>query len=154
MTIRETAGDRQIESYVKTVYEKKYNCELESTRTLFLYDFHAYKGQRLIAIIETRRRNCEFETYPDYWIGYEKYRKIRLAGEAFEVKAIYALVFDNGIYHVDLTKYPRLETSYGDRGNPKIPRLTDNEKVACIPKDMFKRIKMHTIKDLEEKIKQ
>ena len=141
MNTRESDEDRLNQRLVKDIIENAWGVELVATRTLDPHDFVAYKGQKRKAIIEVRRRHVTKDTYDDYWISYQKYKQLRLLGEAFEVPVLFFFYFDDGLFYIDLMMYPYLPTSYGDRGDPEKPRATDNEKVVCIKKDLLKELK-------------
>ena len=142
MSTRENDEDRNNQQVVKEAVEKKWKVELVATRTLDPHDFVAYQDQKRVALVEVRRRHNTRPTYFDYWISYEKYKQLRLLGEAFEVPVIFIFYFDDGLFYVDLMQHPCLPTSYGDRGNPEEPRATDNEKVVCVKRDLLKEIKI------------
>lgn len=141
MSIRENDEDRENQKFVKEAIEKSSGWELVSTRTLDPHDFVAYDDQERKALVEVRRRHNTRATYFDYWISYDKYKQLRLLGEAFEVPVLFVFYFNDGLFYIDLMQHPRLPTSYGDRGNPEAPRATDNEKVVCVKRDLLKEIK-------------
>lgn len=143
--MRETEEDRKNQLAVQEAIQRWHpDWEIEQTRVLDPYDMDVYIDQKKIALIEARRRNCSHGKYPDYWMSYNKYKQLRLLGEAFEVPMYFVITFDDGYYILDLMKYPNLPTTYGNRGNPDQPRLTDNEKVVEIAQEYFKRAKFNS----------
>lgn len=132
---RETELDRETELKVSDWASVNWRCQLQKTEIGCPYDFKALREGKLGALVEVRKRNVTAATYEDLFMGKAKWSKLILLGHAYEVPVLFVAVFDDCAKWVDLTKLPRLKTTYASRGKDPSggPRATDNEESVLVP---------------------
>ena len=109
------------------------NLDIVTQEPMSIWDWEFFRGNRLVAIGEYRRRFNNFGTFPDFQFSQKKFQIMMAEGQRHGVPALMFVEFD------DLYLYFVIE------GNPEVKIMRRNHEIrtepcVVIPNDQFKYV--------------
>lgn len=125
--------DGMNQSKARTDLMNLLNLDIVTQEPMSIWDWEFFRGNRLVAIGEYRRRFNNFGTFPDFQFSQKKFKIIMAEGQRHGVPALMFVEFD------DLYLYFVIE------GNPEVKIMRRNHEVrtepcVVIPNDQFKYV--------------
>lgn len=125
--------DNMNQSKARTDLMQLLNLDIVTQEPMSIWDWEFFRGNRLVAIGEYRRRFNNFGTFPDFQFSQKKFQIMMAESQRHGVPALMFVEFD------DLYLYFVIE------GNPEVKIMRRNHEIrtepcVVIPNDQFKYV--------------
>jgi hypothetical protein len=135
--------DKEKESEVSLLIEKKLECKIHHFGRLCPIDFYAVRHGRLVGLIELKSRNHSSSTHSTVFLNIRKWLALKMAQVGLAVPAVYVVRFNDCIMYIKIDDIDT--TKIRITGTKKIVKSnTDVEPIIEVPVSSMKLLHMLT----------
>lgn len=102
----ESPRDRKNEQEIAKELAGKYHCKYFKLPVAYHADFAFLREEKVVGLVEARRRFNDFATYPTIIVAVQKRLGCLELSRALKVPCIFAVKYNDGLYTIDLEQEP------------------------------------------------
>ena len=118
--IYETQSDIDNETSLVSSLEELWSCEAHKLPRSYQLDYALFKKNRLVALLETKRRRVDRNKYPSIMVSASKRLAAHQYSDLLGVPALFVIEYDDGVCFIDFDEEPDHYAMGGrvDRNDP------------------------------------
>jgi hypothetical protein len=129
----ETSSDRLNEVNILQYLSSKYNIDYKQSDQYCRYDATLAKNEKSVAIVEIKCRSNNHNTFPTYFISYDKWKICKQIAQKNKVKFLILVRFKNGLFFLDETNTTLSNERFVTRVKTNTRGSLEQDEVINIP---------------------